>query len=227
MKRKFYTEAAYLFGLILLASGAALMERADLGMSMVVAPAYLVYLKVSTVLPWFSFGMAEYCFQALLLLVLAVVLKRLQRRFLFSFVTAFVYGNILDGAMKCIGLFSGDGWVLRLVLFVMGMLFSAVGVSLLFHTYIAPEVYELFVKEISAKYGRNIHVVKTVYDCCSCMVAVIMSFAFFGFLQFRGVKAGTILCALVNGSLIGFCSRFFERHFDFCDGLHFRNSVSR
>ena len=31
MKRKFYTEAAYLFGLILLAFGAAMMERADLG----------------------------------------------------------------------------------------------------------------------------------------------------------------------------------------------------
>ena len=82
MKRKFYTEAAYLFGLILLAFGAAMMERADLGMSMVVAPAYLVYLKVSAILPWFSFGMAEYCFQALLLLVLAVVLQRFQRRFL-------------------------------------------------------------------------------------------------------------------------------------------------
>ena len=51
MKRKFYTEAAYLFGLILLAFGAAMMERADLGMSMVVAPAYLVYLKVSAILP--------------------------------------------------------------------------------------------------------------------------------------------------------------------------------
>ena len=122
MKRKFYTEAAYLFGLILLAFGAAMMERADLGMSMVVAPAYLVYLKVSAILPWFSFGMAEYCFQALLLLVLAVVLQRFQRRFLFSFVTAFVYGNILDAAMKCIGLLPGDGWGLRLVFFVMGML---------------------------------------------------------------------------------------------------------
>lgn len=216
-----------MFGLILLAFGAALMERADLGMSMVVAPAYLVYLKVSAIVPWFSFGMAEYCFQALLLLVLAVVLQRFQRRFLFSFVTAFVYGNILDAAMKCIGLLPGDGWGLRLVFFVMGMLLSAVGVSLLFHTYIAPEVYELFVKEISAKYGRNIHAVKTVYDCCSCMAAVLMSFAFFGFLQFQGVKAGTILCALVNGSLIGLFSRFFERHFDFCDGFHFRDFVSR
>lgn len=43
----FYTEAAYFIGLVTLALGTALMERADFGMSMVVAPAYLVYLKVS------------------------------------------------------------------------------------------------------------------------------------------------------------------------------------
>ena len=73
MKRMFYTEAAYFIGLVTLALGTALMERADFGMSMVVAPAYLVYLKVSEYLNWFSFGMAEYCFQAFLIIVLAVV----------------------------------------------------------------------------------------------------------------------------------------------------------
>lgn len=46
MKKSFYTELAYGVGLITLALGTALMERADFGMSMVVAPAYLVYLKV-------------------------------------------------------------------------------------------------------------------------------------------------------------------------------------
>lgn len=64
MKRTFYTEAAYAAGLFALALGTALMERADFGMSMVVAPAYLLHLKVSQTLGWFSFGMAEFCFQA-------------------------------------------------------------------------------------------------------------------------------------------------------------------
>ena len=40
MRRTFYTEAAYFIGLIMLALGTAFMERADFGMSMVVAPAY-------------------------------------------------------------------------------------------------------------------------------------------------------------------------------------------
>ena len=47
MKRTFYTEMAYIIGIVTLAFGTALMERADFGMSMVVAPAYLIYLKIS------------------------------------------------------------------------------------------------------------------------------------------------------------------------------------
>ena len=43
----FLTEAAYVIGLITLALGIVFMERADFGMSMIVAPAYLIYLKES------------------------------------------------------------------------------------------------------------------------------------------------------------------------------------
>lgn len=93
MKKTFYTEAAYVIGLITLALGTAFMERADFGMSMVVAPAYLIYLKVSGFLSWFSFGMAEYCFQAFLIIVLTIVLRRFKRKYLFSFITALIYGS--------------------------------------------------------------------------------------------------------------------------------------
>ncbi|HOO80024.1 MAG TPA: hypothetical protein PLQ04_06520, partial [Lachnospiraceae bacterium] len=63
-KRTFYSEWAYVLGVLTLAIGTALMERADFGMSMVVAPAYLIHLKVSQYLPWYSFGISEYFFQA-------------------------------------------------------------------------------------------------------------------------------------------------------------------
>ncbi|MBR4426152.1 MAG: hypothetical protein IKS77_00495, partial [Spirochaetales bacterium] len=84
------------------------------------------------------------------------------------------------------------------------------------------EVYELFVKEISAKYDKNIHKVKTVYDVASCMVGVIFSFTFFGLWVFEGVKWGTIVCALINGALIGICTKTFENHFEFKDAFDLR-----
>ena len=219
MKKIFFTELAYIVGLLALALGTAMMERADFGMSMVVAPAYLIYLKISQYFSWFSFGMAEYSFQAMLIFILSIVMLKFKRKYLFSFITAFIYGNILDLFMHIVGLVPGAGYVHRIIFYILGMLICATGVSFLFHTYITPEAYELYVKEIAEKTSKDIHVIKTIYDCCSCLVAILMSFIFFGLFAFEGVKIGTVICALINGWLIGKCSRFLEKKFEFKDGL--------
>ena len=221
-QKTFYTEIAYLLGLLILALGTAFMERADFGVSMVVAPAYLIHLKVSEVLPFFSFGMAEYTLQAVVILAMILILRRIKLSYFFSFVTAVLYGLTLDGAMALIALLPEGSFGVKLGWFLFGMLLCSIGVSLLFHTYISPEAYELFVKEISAKLQKDIHKCKTAYDCASCLIAILLSFLFFGFGHFEGVKLGTIFCALVNGSLIGRCTAWFEKRWDFQDGLPFR-----
>lgn len=224
-KRVFYSELAYLAGLVTLALGTALMERADFGVSMVVAPAYLVHLKLHERFPFFTFGMAEYTFQALLLVVMILVLRQFRVRYLFSFVTAVLYGLTLDGAIALVALVPGEGVPQRVLFYLLGMLFCSIGVSFFFHTYISPEVYELFVKELSAKFGYDIHRCKTCYDCVSCLLGIALSFLFFGFGVFEGVKLGTIFCALVNGRLIGLCSRFFEARFTFADRWALRETI--
>lgn len=221
-KRVFYTELAYVFGIVILALGTAFMERADLGVSMVVAPAYLVHRKLSQILPVFSFGMAEYCLQAVLLVAMVIVLRRFKIGYLFSFVTAVFYGIVLDLMMLLVKGLPLAGMALHLVNYVVGLLLCSLGVALLFHTYIAPEAYELFVKEISAKYHTDISRTKTIYDCTSCLVGILLSFAFFGWGHFEGVKAGTVFCALVNGWIIGWMSRGMERCFEFRDAFRTR-----
>lgn len=216
-KKLFYTEIAYVLGIITLAAGTAFMEKADFGMSMVVAPAYLLHLKISQYLPFYTFGMSEYVFQAFLLILMSAVLRRFRVSYLFSFVTAVFYGFTLDLCMLLAGYLPADGYVWRTCWYLVGMVVCAVGVALLFHTYIPPEAYELFVKEIAGKYNLRIPRVKTVYDCCSCLVGIILSFAFFGFLHFEGVKLGTVFCAIINGWLIGKISSRLEARFEFTD----------
>ena len=98
MKRTFSTELAYVFGIVFVARGVVLMEKADFGVSMVVAPAYLLYRWLSPVWSFVTFGMAEYCLQAVLLLAMCLLL-RFRVSYLFSFVTAVVYGFALDAFM--------------------------------------------------------------------------------------------------------------------------------
>lgn len=221
-KKTFYNELAYVFGMIFLALGTAFMEAADFGVSMVVAPSYIIHLKVSQYLPFFTFGMASYTFEALLLIVMVILLRKFRVSYLFSFVTAVLYGFVLDIDIWLLSFINHDSMVLRIIFYIVGLLLCSMGVSFYYHTYISPEVYELFVKEASNKYGIEIHKFKTGYDCISCLVAIILSFCFFGFLHFEGVKWGTVVCALVNGFTISRFTKLFERFFEFRDGLKLR-----
>ena len=178
--------------------------------------------RVSPVWSFVTFGMAEYCLQAVLLLAMCLLLRRFRVSYLFSFVTAVVYGFMLDAFMVLGAMLPGDSMALRGLYYVLGMLFCAAGVSAMFHTYIFPEVYELFVKEVSAHFGADINRFKAGYDCVSCLIGVAMSFLVFGPWHFEGVKWGTILCALINGHIIGRISAFYEKQWTFCDRFPWR-----
>ena len=222
-KRVFYCELAYLAGIVILAFGTALMERADFGMSMVVAPAYLIHLKVSQYLPFFTFGVAEYLFQALLLVLLSLVMGKAKKSYLLSFATAFLYGTVLDITIRIVGLLPWSGILWQIVFYMAGLVICSVGVALLLHTYLPPEAYELVVKEFSQKFRMSIGKTKTIYDCCSCVVGIVLSLVFFR--AFVGVKWGTIVCAIINGWLIGRVSVFLETRFVWKDALPLRSKL--
>ena len=222
-KPRFYTEISYILGLSVLALGVAFMEKADFGVSMVVAPAYVLHRAISPSLPFFTFGRAEYCFQALLLIALFILLRRFRLSFLFSFVTAVIYGLLLDVFMALIRPLSFDTTWIRVAGFLLGMVLSSLGVSLEFHTYIAPSVYELFVKAMSDHTKIPIHRFKSGYDAASFLLGIVLSFLFFGFGKFVGVKLGTVVCTILNGPTIGAIGRFLDKRFTFCDALPFRS----
>lgn len=221
-KRTFYTEASYAAGILLLSFATALTEAAGFGVSMVVAPAYLIHLKLSPALPFFTFGVAEYVFQASLLLLTVILLKKFRLSYLFSFVTALLYGAFLDLFIGIIGYIPHENIAVRIIFFALGVVICSFAVSLFFHTYIPPEVYELFVKEVSEKFGIKLSKFKTAYDCSSCLLGIILSFVFFGFGKFEGIGIGTVLCALLNGPLIGLFGKFLEKKFEFKDRFPLR-----
>ena len=213
MKKKFYCEASYLMGLVLLAFGASLMTRADFGLSMIIAPAFII----SEFFSFMSFGMAEYLFQALLLILLVIFVRRFKFTYLLSFLTAVLYGMMLDGCLYLLAFLGEINIAVRIMFYLIGLFATSLGVAFMFHTYISAEVYELFVKEATERFGWKIGVVKTVYDCTSLVLSVLMSFAFFGFGHFKGIGIGTLVCALVNGRLISTFGSLLEKRFDFVD----------
>lgn len=221
-KRVCYTELAWVLGTVFIALGVVFMERADFGVSMIVAPAYILYRWLSPTWSFVTFGMAEYCLQALLIVIMSLLLRRFQLSYLLSIAAAVVYGFVLDGFMLLGPLLPTDSFALRLVWFAVGVLLCTAGVAWMFRTYLSPEAYELLVKELSRHFRFDIHKCKTVYDCISCAVGIVMSLLIFGPHQFVGVKWGTIVAAIFNGWIISRFSLLYGKLFEFKDALPWR-----
>ena len=215
------SELAYVVGNVLIALGVAFMEKSDFGVSMIVAPAYILYRWLNPMWSAFTFGTAEYCLQAVLLILMCLVMHKFRVSYLLSFATAVIYGLILDGCMLLVANIPTT-MVCRVIWYILGALLGPAGVCFMFRTYLSPEVYELLVKECSRHFHIDITKFKTWYDRGSCLVGVLMSFACFGLWQFVGVKWGTIICAVINGPIVGLISGLYEKCFTFSDALPWR-----
>ena len=214
-KIKISSEVTYFAAIVLLSLAVAILSTADFGISMIVAPAYLLSLKAG----FLSFGQAEYVVQAIVFILLCIVLKRFRFVYFFSFGTCLIYGFVLDLWRKIPFLNptatppGSMNLPLRIAMFVIGMILTSFSVALFFKTYLFPQVYDFFVKAVSCKYGIKLSRLKTIVDLSCLTASVIMTFAFFG--EIRGIGWGTLIMALLNGTVIGFFSKLLDKAFDF------------
>lgn len=205
MKIKKCGEPAFLLGVVLLGLATALMGKAGFGVSMVVAPAYVIADK----LEFISTGTMCYVKQGILIVITSIVLGRFKLSYLFSFVSAVLFGLSVDlfgGMLAPIG---NPGFGLRIVLFCVGIPINSFSIALLFRSYFPPQAPELFVKEISRKFGLKIHKTKYVFDLSFCALSIILSLLFFS--QLRHIGLGTIIYAFINAPLIAFFGRFLDK----------------
>lgn len=221
-KITFYSEIAYIVGLIFIATGVVFTDKANYGFSMIVAPAYIIYRFINPMFNAFTFGMAEYCFQALLIIVMMIILRKFKVSYLLSIATALIYGFFLDRLMFISDFLPTTYEWQKILYFAFGIVITSAGVALMFNTYLSPEAYELFVKEIAIGFHLSIDKFKIIYDFGSLFLAIILSFILFGFGKFVGVSWGTIVITLVNGAGISLCSKLYRKIWVFKDALPWR-----
>ena len=215
-KIRFPGEAAYLFALVVLAFAVAMTAAADFGVSMIVAPAYILSLKIEAL----SFGQCEYIVQGALFIVFCLLMRRVKAVYFSSFITGLLYGTVLDlwrliiphfnPAVTAPGAFPLP---LRIVYFICGTVLCAACIALFFHTYLYPQIYDFFVKGVSARYHLNRTRFKIAYDAAFLVVACAMSLLLFH--RLTGVGIGTLITVAVNGLLIGAFDKLFDKVFDF------------
>ena len=139
------SELLWVFGVVFVALGVAICSKADLGVSMIAAPAFVVYDAISNLWSGFSVGMVEYMIQGILLIIMCFIIRKFNWRFLLAFVVAVIYGYVLDFFLWLLSPISFNYVWLRYVMLLVGDIVTAFGVACFFKTYLPLQVYELFV----------------------------------------------------------------------------------
>lgn len=212
-KIKRSSELLWLLGIIFVAFGVMICSKANLGVSMVAAPAFVISEWLSHFHPFFTVGVTEYLIQGIILIVLCLVLRRFNWRYLLAFAVAVIYGYTLDLFMF---LFSGVAFEpiwLRWVMLIVGDLFTGIGVACFFRTYMPLQVYELFVSELSSGFKIDIKKVKQIFDYSLLVISVTLALVLFldvadfnwlsiGYNCFHSIGLGTIVTTIINAPII-------------------------
>ena len=212
---KKFGEAAYILSIVLCSLGVSLSAKSGMGVSTVVSPAFVLSSYLINIHPFFSFGNVEYIVQGAVLILLALFMKRITLSYPLSFVTAFLYGMLLNMWQSIIGADVANEWALKIVFMVSGALITSVAIALCLRSYLPQQGYDFAVKEISVVKKFNMNKVKWIYDISSLVVAIILMLILFGTFDFSLIGIGTLILAIVNAPLIALFGKIFDSFIDF------------
>ena len=219
------SELLWLFGIIFVALGVSICSKADLGVSMIAAPAFVLAEALSPIWQGFSVGVNEYLIQGIILIILCIAIRRFNWRYLLAFAVAIIYGYTLDLFLLIFQGVQFNAIWLRWLMLIVGDMCTAIGVACFFRTYMPLEVYELFVAELSKRFGFPIGRVKWAFDISLLLISIVLSVTLFGDIlsfdwktighsSFHSIGLGTLVTTVINAPLITFAGKLVDRIFE-------------
>ena len=189
------------------------------------APAFIIYEAVAPLWQGFSVGMVEYLVQGLLLMIMCMVVRKFDFRYLLGFGVAVLYGYALNLFLMILSPVTVTSVVGRWALLLVGDTCTAFGVACFFHTYMPLQVFELFVAELTSRYDLNIHKVKWTFDMSLLAVSLVLALALFGdvktfdfrtigYTSFHSIGLGTLVTTAINSPIIAFMDKIIIRVFE-------------
>ncbi len=218
------SELLWLMGIVFVALGVAICSKADLGVSMIAAPAFVVYEAIAPLWGGFSVGMTEYMIQGIMLLLLCAVIRRFRWQYLLAFAVAVVYGYTLNFFLWILGGISFQAVWLRWGMLIVGDAITAFGVACFFSTYMPLQVYELFVAELARRFGLNLNKTKWTFDITLLVISITLALVLFGdaasfawgsigYSSFHCIGLGTLVTTAINSPLIALMRRVIQSCF--------------
>lgn len=219
------SELLWLFGIVFVALGVSICSKADLGVSMIAAPAFVLSEALLPFSAFFSVGVTEYLIQGIILLILCVVVRRFNWKYLLAFAVAVIYGYTLNFFIWALSGIEFNHVTVRWIMLIIGDVITAFGVACFFKTYMPLQVYELFVAELTDRFTLNINKTKSVFDISLLVISIAMALVLFGdilsfdwssvtYASFHSIGLGTLVTTAINSPLIALMSKLIDKLFD-------------
>ena len=94
---------------------------------------------------------------------------------------------------------------------VFGILITSLAIAFFLRTYLPQEAYEMFVKDVTDTYQKDMTKVKWLFDLSALLIAVVLMLVLFRRFAFNMVGLNTVLATIVNAPLIGFFGKMLDR----------------
>ena len=224
-KFKRTSELLWLFGIFFVALGVAICSKADLGVSMIAAPTFIVYEAIAHLWSGFSLGVTEYLLQGVILILLCLVIRRFRFRYLFAFAVAVIYGYVLNFFVWVLSGVPFTAVWLRWIMLIVGNCITGFGVACFFRTYMPLQVHELFVAELVDRFNLKLNKTKAIFDISLLVVSILLALVLFGDAttfdwitigrtSFHSLGLGTLVTTAMNSPIIALMGKLIDRYFD-------------
>ena len=213
MKKKFIRlgEASWIVGNILCAFGNCLVSKSALGLSPIIAPAFILNRTIG----FLSVGVCEYIIQGILLALCCIIIGKFKAKFIATICNIIFYGACFDIVNAALSFIQPTNLLEKIICVIIGTFITGFAIALMLRTYIPPSAYEIFVKEVAEAKRIDVNKMKLAFDASMLTLTAVLMFALLGGFNVDIIGPLTVLSAFVNPILIGFFGKLIDKCCDF------------
>ena len=192
-------------GIFCISFGVALFTKSGLGTSAISALPYTLSLVISQ----FSYGTWVAAFNIfLVVLQAALTIHEISvREIVQEVIFALAFGSIVDFSMFLLGAFNPEMYAVRLVGVLLSSAIIAFGAYLTLISRVGVMAGDGFTNALVKRTGKSFALMRVISDTTMAILALVLCLIFVqGELS---VREGTVIAALLTGTIVGFYSKYF------------------
>jgi len=196
----------FTLGMFSMAFGISCVIKSMLGSSPISSIPYVLNLEY----PLLSIGTFTFIVNMVFLLIQILLLrKNFQAIQLLQIPVTIIFSFFIDVSMHILSPLTPELYSSRLITVLIGTSFLSLGVSLEMIGNVVKLAGEGIVHAIAIAFNLDFGNTKTGFDLSLVIIAAILSWIYFG--EFRGIREGTLISAMITGTI----ARFFIRHLSY------------